>query len=79
MEYSEDLFKQKLTEFFDRHDPTKKHLVPKIAAKYINDQETIFNHLTKTYAEKSGVTEYDISEETLFGVPTSANSGGEPY
>lgn len=75
MDYNKELYAQKLTEFFDRQDPLKKVIVPKIVDKFPNDQEKVFKHLSAIYAEKNGVEDVTISEESIFAVPGTNNSG----
>lgn len=75
MEYNEELYKQKLNEFFDRHDPAKKSIVDDIVKKFPNRQEVVFKYLTSLYAEKAGVSDITISEDTIFNVPMGPNTG----
>ena len=75
MEYTKEMFTQKLIEFFNRHDQTKMHLVPQISDKFDNNQEEVFAHLTKVYAEKAGVTDLNIGDSTIMSFFPSAHTG----
>ncbi len=75
MEGSKALFKQKLMEFFERHDPDKVFLVPKIADKFENQEDQVFEHLTKLYAEKEC---HLISDDSLLSLIPSPHEGSEP-
>tara|TARA_B100000508_G_scaffold55003_3_gene42744 strand:- start:122260 stop:122493 length:234 start_codon:yes stop_codon:yes gene_type:complete len=75
MNYSKEMYKQKLNEFFNRHDQSKLHLVDKIADQFPDQQEEVFKHLTAIYAKKEGTDDVIISEDSIFSVPTGANSG----
>jgi len=74
MNYSKELFTKKLIEFFDRQDPLKKTIVPDIVEKFMNHQDTVFKHLSKIYAEKNGVEDAVISNDSIFAVPTTNHS-----
>jgi len=65
-----------LTEFFDRHDPSKIFLVPKIADKFSDLQDTIFKHLSRLYAEKENHA--SITEESLLSLILPPHQGAEP-
>ncbi|MEX2484290.1 MAG: hypothetical protein WED10_07020 [Brumimicrobium sp.] len=75
MKYNKELYTQKLHEFFNRHDPTKTGIVDEIVEKFPNRQEEVFNHLTKIYAEKEGVADANISNDTIFSIPPTPNTG----
>lgn len=75
MEYSEEVFKKKLVEFFDRHDPEKANIIPDIVEKFSGEQELVFKHLTNLYAEKHGVDDITITNDSIFSVPGSSHSG----
>lgn len=75
MHYDEELYKQKLNEFFDRHDPAKKSIVNKIVEKFPDNQEEVFKYLAALYAKKEGVDDVTISEDTIFNVPMGPNTG----
>lgn len=53
MDYNKELFAQKLNEFFERQDPLKKVIVPKIVDKFHDEQENVFKHLSAIYAKKN--------------------------
>lgn len=75
MEYSDEMYRQKLREFFERHDKEKLTIVDEIADKFPEKQEAVFKHLTALYAKKEGTDDVVISNDSIFSVPTSANSG----
>lgn len=75
MEYSEEMYRQKLREFFERHDKEKLTIVDDIAEKFPNDQEAVFKHLTALYSKKEGTDDIVISNDSIFSVPTKANTG----
>lgn len=75
MNYPKELFEQKLNEFFDRQDPTKKGIIPEIVEKFMEEQELVFKHLASVYAKKKGVEDITISNSDIFSVPGSAHSG----
>lgn len=75
MNYSAELFEQKLNEFFDRQDPEKKVIVPEIVEKFQEEQVLVFKHLAAIYAMKNGVDDITISNSDIFSVPGSAHSG----
>ncbi|MBS0000932.1 MAG: hypothetical protein KFF73_18255 [Cyclobacteriaceae bacterium] len=73
---SKESFKVKLTEFFERHDPSKVFLVPKIADKFPDQQAEVFSHLNELYVEKKGNT--PVSEKSVFSVIPPPHQGAEP-
>lgn len=73
MHRTKEEFEQKLKEFFDRHDPAKKGLAHSIAAKFHNNQDEIFEHLSEVYHKKEHI---DDSEKTLMSGPLSGFTGG---
>lgn len=75
MNYTKELFTQKLIEFFERHDPLKVQLVDEIVEKFMNQQEAVFKHLTALYADKNDVEIDKVSNDSIFSLPPSANSG----
>ncbi|PKR81664.1 hypothetical protein CW751_03820 [Brumimicrobium salinarum] len=75
MNYTPELYEQKLVEFFERHDESQKHLAPKIATKFPKRQEEVFKHLTAVYAEKEGNLDAVINEESIMAVPPSPHTG----
>ena len=74
-DFSNEMFEQKLVEFFERQDPEKISIVPEIVEKFSNDQDTVFKHLSKLYAAKNGVLDVKVTNSNIFSVPGSANSG----
>ncbi len=75
MKYSKEMYKQKLIEFFNRHDKSKLSIVNEISERFPEQQEDVFKHLTSIYAKLEGTSEITVSNESLFSVPSSANSG----
>ena len=75
MNYTKELFTQKLMEFFERQDPLKKNIVPEIVDKFMDEQELVFKHLADVYAKKNGVDDITISNESIFSIPGSKHSG----
>ncbi|MDX1652477.1 MAG: hypothetical protein R3277_08300 [Brumimicrobium sp.] len=75
MQYSEDMYAQKLREFFERHDPMKIEIVGDIVDKFPNQQETVFKHLTQLYAKKEGVDDITISSDSIMSIPPSPHQG----
>lgn len=75
MEYSKEMYKQKLTEFFNRHDTSKLSIVDEIAERFPDRQEDVFNHLTAVYSKIEGTDDVTISNDSIFSVPSSANTG----
>lgn len=75
MQLSKEMFKKKLVEFFERHDPDKILLAPKIAEEFINHQDRVFQHLTKIYEKDQGNR---ITEESLLSLIPPADEGAEP-
>jgi hypothetical protein len=73
---SKDLFKIKLTEFFERHDPSKVFLVPKIADKFTDQQDIVFKHLARLYAEKENRS--PVTEDSLLSLVPPPHQGAEP-
>ncbi len=69
-------FEQKLKEFFDRHDPSKKGLSHTIAKQFVNHQDEVFEHLSELYHEKEGI---DVSEDSIFRTSFGPSSGAEPF
>lgn len=69
------MYEQKLNEFFDRHDPLNKHLSSKIAEKFPERQEDVFNHLTAVYAKAEGTLEKAMEEDIILTIPPKANTG----
>jgi hypothetical protein len=74
MNYSKELFTQKLIEFFERHDPLKVQLVGDIVNKFNNHQEEVFKHLTTLYAEKNDIDVNKITNTEVFSIPPAQNS-----
>ncbi len=74
MEESKEVFKRKLMEFFERHDPDKVFLVPKIADKFEGQEDEVYKHLTELYAEKEG---HHISDESLLSLIPPSQEGSE--
>ena len=74
MNYSEELFTQKLIEFFERHDPLKVQLVANIVEKFNDQQEEVFKHLTALYAEKNDIDISKITDSEVFSIPPAQNS-----
>jgi hypothetical protein len=75
MDYTKDMYAQKLREFFERHDPLKVAIVDDIVDRFPNQQEKVFKHLTKLYAEKAGVDDIHISNDSIMTIPPSPNQG----
>lgn len=75
MQYDKELYKQKLNEFFERHDPAKKTIVDKIVEKFPEKQDTVFKYLTALYAKEEGIDDVTISEDTIFKVQMGPNTG----
>lgn len=75
MKYIPELFQESLEEFFDRHDPEKKHLAPKIEDYFPNREKEVFDHLIKLYAKQENGLNLMISESSLFSIPPSSSSG----
>jgi hypothetical protein len=73
---SKESFKIKLTEFFERHDPSRVFLVPKIVEKFSDHQGKVFEHLTKLYADKEGRSK--ISDDSILSVIPPPHEGAEP-
>ena len=73
---SKELFTIKLTEFFERHDPSKVFLVPKIVEKFPDRQEAVFAHLTEIYVTNKADSQ--VSEDTVFNVIPPPHQGAEP-
>lgn len=75
MNYDKDMYAQKLREFFERHDPLKIEMVDEIVDRFPNQQETVFNHLTKLYAKKEGVDDIQISSDSIMSIPPTPHQG----
>ncbi|PWH87090.1 hypothetical protein [Brumimicrobium oceani] len=75
MNYTPEMYEQKLNEFFDRHDPLNKHLSSEIVSKFPDRQEDVFKHLTAVYAKKEGTLEQAMNQETILSIPPKANTG----
>jgi hypothetical protein len=75
MTYTKEQFTKKLIEFFERHDPLKIHLVDEITNRFYDQQEEVFKHLTALYAEKNEIDVGEISNDSIFSIPPSPNSG----
>lgn len=75
MKYSEEMYKQKLNEFFERHDKSKLSIVDDIVEKFPDRQEDVFKHLAATYSKIEGTDEVVISNDSIFSVPPNANTG----
>jgi hypothetical protein len=73
---SQELFKVKLMEFFERHDPDKIPLVPRIADKFPDKQAEVFRHLNELYVD----SQHDkaVSEKSVFSVIPPPHQGAEP-
>ena len=77
MDYTKEEFSRKLIEFFDRHDPDKKRMVPAMVEEFQGQEDAVFAELTERYAGKDG----DHSEKKSGGgtpVPNTPNTGGTP-
>lgn len=74
MHRTKEEFEKKLKEFFERHDPKKKHLAHDIAAKFHDNQDEIFEHLAEVYHKKEGI---DDSDKSLMSGPLSGYTGGQ--
>lgn len=75
MKYSPEMYKQKLNEMFDRHDPQNKYLSEEIAEKFPDNQKEVFDHLTALYANRDGTLEDVMNKETILTIPPRANTG----
>ena len=73
---SNELFKVKLTEFFERHDPEKIPLVPRIADKFPDQQAEVFRHLNKLYVDRN--SNQSVTEKSVFSVIPPPHQGAEP-
>jgi hypothetical protein len=73
---SKELFKVKLAEFFERHDPSKVHLAPRIADKFPDQQAEVFRHLNELYVEKK--SDKPVTEKSVFSVIPPPHQGAEP-
>lgn len=69
------MYKQKLNEMFDRHDPQNKYLSEEIAEKFPDNQKEVFDHLTALYANRDGTLEDVMNKETILTIPPRANTG----
>lgn len=80
MEYTKAEFSAKLLQFFDRHDPSKKPVVPEIVKKFHGHEEEVLDHLANRYTTKEGKHTKKTSASATTGpsVPSSANAGGTP-
>ncbi|GAB4377659.1 MAG: hypothetical protein Kow0075_06530 [Salibacteraceae bacterium] len=76
MSKAKEEFIKKLHEFFDRHDPDKKDLAPRIAARFMNHQDEVFEHLSELYHEKEGI---EVTDDEIFNAPFGPNEGYTPY
>jgi len=76
MHRTQQEFEQKLREFFNRHDPAKRDLAPRIAAHFLNHQDEVFEHLSDLYHEKEGI---HVDEESIFSIDVGPNYGAEPF
>ncbi len=74
MHRSKEEFEKKLKEFFDRHDPSKRDIAHLIAAKFHDNQDEIFEHLSEVYHKKEGI---DDSVKTFMSGPLSNFEGGQ--
>jgi hypothetical protein len=75
MTESKEVFKAKLVEFFERHDPEKIFLVSRIADKFSDKQEQVFRHLASNYAEQEG---NKIGNDDLLSLIARPHEGAEP-
>ena len=76
MHISLEDFEQKLKEFFDRHDPSKKSISHTIAKHFVNHQDEVFEHLSDLYHEKEGI---HVTEDSIFSTSFGPSSGATPY
>jgi hypothetical protein len=75
MNYSPEMYEQKLNEFFDRHDQNHKFLSSEIAERFPDRQKDVFEHLTAIYAKKAGTLEDAMNKEVILSIPPKANTG----
>lgn len=75
MNYSHEMYVQKLNEVFERHDPLNKHLSTKIAEKFPDRQKDVFEHLTAIYAKRDGTLDKALEEDFVLTIPPKANTG----
>jgi hypothetical protein len=75
MNYSPEMYEQKLNEFFDRHDQSNKYLSSEIAERFPDRQKDVFEHLTAVYAKKEGTLETAMNKEVILSIPPKANTG----
>lgn len=68
------MYRQKLVEFFNRHDPTKLELVDEIVEKFPDQQQEVFDHLTKVYTNED-IIKSAVSSQTIFAIPPKQNMG----
>ena len=73
---SKEHYKLKLTEFFERHDPSKVFLVPRIAEEFPDRQAEVFKHLNELYVE--GSDKSSVTEDSIFHVIPPPHQGAEP-
>lgn len=78
MEYTKAEFSAKLLQFFDRHDPSKKPVVPEIVRKFHGHEEEVLDHLANRYTAKEGKHTKKTSATKGPSVPSSANAGDTP-
>ena len=79
MEYTKEEFTEKLIEFFDRHAPSKKKVVPKIVREFRGKEDEVFDHLTKKYADVEGKEHTKkVSGAESMSAPNTANAGDIP-
>lgn len=77
MDYTKEEFSRKLIEFFDRHDPDKKRMVPAMVEEFEGQEEEVFDELTRRYVE----TDDEHNPKKSGGgtaVPNTPNTGGTP-
>lgn len=77
MDYTKEEFTRKLIEFFDRHDPDKKRMVPAMVEEFEGQEDEVFAELTSRYVDTDG----DHTAKKSGGgtaVPNNPNTGGTP-
>ena len=74
-------FERKLTEFFNRHAPSKVFLVPRLASEFKGKEDTVFDHLNKKYNKNADGNEIPVNNSgggEDMGPPMSGNTGAAP-
>ncbi|HLV42614.1 MAG TPA: hypothetical protein VKY37_10065 [Brumimicrobium sp.] len=75
MNYTPEMYRQKLEEVFERHDPGHKYLSEKIVERFPNRQKEVFEHLTAVYAKREGNLDKILNEDSIMSIPPSPHTG----